>query len=1053
MPQRAEKHDAPLLLEVERFEHVAAGAERVLLRIDGRYSDRPGKRVLDAMLFVDDGLAVHRHAPLTDGDGDIDSWLWRAAFDVPAAYLTDERTRFAIESQPGCLIDLPRPGAILRKSSAVPITARAAHIARRYAVAIAVIVTVAVTPGGMPASARTEILRVHNPDGSVVYMTRDGQTVAEMPADAVVVDQPAQPAAPQPAAPQPAVPQPAERQSDVIKPPKDATGGGISSLAAGAREQAAAQRKQTKKPAPVKQPQVRQTAPTQETQTQTQTAVPAPAPKHHKPRKPRHVQHHHTAPVHASVPQSGQALADMPALLAAPGNDDVKLQSMARVGGTAHGADTGRPNPATPPLPTEGFQTIDTLAGDAPQTPVVDDSAAPEASDGRRQHRVRDHRHAPSPQPSQPADRRPQPAAPRPVAPQPSVPVVPSAGSTVPFGSLPGPRTSVPDFVISSFRVPPFLLPIYQAAGVQYGIRWEVLAAINEIETDYGRNLNVSSAGAIGWMQFMPSTCQMYGTDANRDHKKDPYNPVDAIFAAARYLKAAGGDKDIRRAIFAYNHAGWYVDSVMLRARLIAGYPSDLIGSLTGLTEGRFPVAAGARYAAHEGERSIDIYTRKSAPVIAVNDGVVKKIGTSKTKGNYIVVQDVYGNQYTYSNLDSIAKLYPVPKADAKENAKANLPAVGAHDPKPTEAASAGAQRPGVAPKTVKTKKPAAPQPRSDAAPAAAPAPIVAIKKRFFAHPQRPAAQKHGGYEQMLDTQTGFETYDSYFSRPLGLNSRNAKLRPLKKGSRILASTVLGHVAPTRDAKGKSPHLRFEIRPAGKGAPKIDPKPILDGWKLLASTAIYRAKGMGALYGDGNFSIGEMMLLPKPLLQKRVLSDPRIDIYPGGRDDIRTGQIDRRVLVVLEYLAESGLNPTVSCLKSGHSLMTTSGNISEHSTGDAVDIAAINGVSILGHQQPGGVADEAVRRLMQLQGTMAPHQIISLLDYGQNTLSMPDHANHIHVGFRPLFGDNTKLGREAQSVLEPKQWDTLVQRLGQIDNPTVPTKPSRYALPDSKGQR
>ena len=97
---------------------------------------------------------------------------------------------------------------------------------------------------------------------------------------------------------------------------------------------------------------------------------------------------------------------------------------------------------------------------------------------------------------------------------------------------------------------------------------WQILAAINEIETDYGRNLNVSSAGALGWMQFMPSSWQAYGVDANDDGRKDPYNPVDAIFASARYLKAAGAKDDIRQAIFAYNHADWYVESVMLRAKL-----------------------------------------------------------------------------------------------------------------------------------------------------------------------------------------------------------------------------------------------------------------------------------------------------------------------------------------------------------------------------------------------------------------------------------------------------------------------------------------------------
>ena len=124
-------------------------------------------------------------------------------------------------------------------------------------------------------------------------------------------------------------------------------------------------------------------------------------------------------------------------------------------------------------------------------------------------------------------------------------------------------RIGVPNFLIDKFRVPPFLLPIYQAAGTQYGVRWEVLAAINEIETDYGRNLNVSSAGALGWMQFMPATWRAYGVDANRDGEKDPYNPVDAIFAAARYLRASGAESDLRRAIFAYNHADWYVREVL----------------------------------------------------------------------------------------------------------------------------------------------------------------------------------------------------------------------------------------------------------------------------------------------------------------------------------------------------------------------------------------------------------------------------------------------------------------------------------------------------------
>jgi hypothetical protein len=133
--------------------------------------------------------------------------------------------------------------------------------------------------------------------------------------------------------------------------------------------------------------------------------------------------------------------------------------------------------------------------------------------------------------------------------------------------ALPGPAPiGVPNFFIDKFRIPPFLLPIYQAAGIQYGVRWEILAAINEIETDYGRNLTVSTAGAVGWMQFLPSTWKRWGVDANGDGRKDPYNPVDAIFGAARYLKAAGADQDVRQAIFAYNHADWYVNEVLALA-------------------------------------------------------------------------------------------------------------------------------------------------------------------------------------------------------------------------------------------------------------------------------------------------------------------------------------------------------------------------------------------------------------------------------------------------------------------------------------------------------
>ena len=111
------------------------------------------------------------------------------------------------------------------------------------------------------------------------------------------------------------------------------------------------------------------------------------------------------------------------------------------------------------------------------------------------------------------------------------------------------------------------LLPIWQAAGQAYGIPWSVLAAIDKVESNFGQNMGPSSAGAIGWMQFMPDTWARWGTDANGDGIADPWNAEDAIYSAARYLAASGGASDIRGAVFSYNHAWWYVDEVLQLAQ------------------------------------------------------------------------------------------------------------------------------------------------------------------------------------------------------------------------------------------------------------------------------------------------------------------------------------------------------------------------------------------------------------------------------------------------------------------------------------------------------
>jgi transglycosylase-like protein with SLT domain/peptidase M23-like protein len=569
-----------------------------------------------------------------------------------------------------------------------------------------------------------------------------------------------------------------------------------------------------------------------------------------------------------------------------------------------------------------------------------------------------------------------------------------------PFGPAP---IGVPNFVIDSFEIPPFLLPIYQACGTEYGIPWEVLASINKIETAFGTNLNVSSAGAVGWMQFLPSSWEAFGVDANGDGRKDPYNPVDAICAAANYLELAGGKKDLYDAIFAYNHADWYVQEVLLYARAYGKLPSDLIGSLTGLTEGaHFPIAADARYAddisaraalesSGAGEvsdgaaeiisssptrRGINIFAREGAPVVAVNDGVVRKFGHSRTLGKFVVLEDTYGNRYTYAELGEIVR----------EHRLVVMP-TGKERRIPIESQN--------------------------------------LRPRLRALPGRAAEDeraREAAATDSADPVTGDGT--------------------LRIGSKVIAGTVLARVGA--GAEGVDSHLNFSIRPAGRGAPSIDPKPILDGWKLLEATAIYRAKGKSPF--AARLSGAGVLLLSKEALQKRVLADEGLDIYTCGREDIASGFTDRRILAMLAYLRAKGFELTVTSLTCGHGYLTASGNVSEHSTGDAVDIATIDGVPVTGHQGPGTPAGELIRAVLQLQGTMHPHQVISLEDLpGPTSIAMADHYDHVHVGYHSI---ESRLDAQYSALLKPEQWQRLIDRLGQIENPEVPVKPSEFSLPD-----
>jgi hypothetical protein len=131
-------------------------------------------------------------------------------------------------------------------------------------------------------------------------------------------------------------------------------------------------------------------------------------------------------------------------------------------------------------------------------------------------------------------------------------------------------------------EIPPALVPIFRAAGRRYGVPWSVLAAINRVETHFGQYLGTSPAGAVGFMQFMPATWAAYAVDGDGDGRIDPYAPADAIFSAANLLAQNGAARDLRTAVFDYNHATWYVDRVLALASAYADGASEVPAAYQG---------------------------------------------------------------------------------------------------------------------------------------------------------------------------------------------------------------------------------------------------------------------------------------------------------------------------------------------------------------------------------------------------------------------------------------------------------------------------------------
>lgn len=162
------------------------------------------------------------------------------------------------------------------------------------------------------------------------------------------------------------------------------------------------------------------------------------------------------------------------------------------------------------------------------------------------------------------------------------------------------------------------------------------------------------------------------------------------------------------------------------------------------------------------------------------------------------------------------------------------------------------------------------------------------------------------------------------------------------------------------------------------------------------------------LRGVGADSVHAMVAQSGSQLAAQVLEDDRITLA-SGHGDVASGRIDPRVLALLLYLAEAHGEVTVSCLITGHSrfvAQTTAEKkarkprrVSAHMYGRAVDISSIGGVPVIGNQLPGGVVDRAVRDILSLPPALQPSQVISLLDLSGPSFRLPDHGDHLHIGY------------------------------------------------------